>query len=117
MSSLPSFGAVMTFAIQTETRLQAYYQAMGNEDRAQEADKRRVKLERIRREYVVEITLEPIDDLDEVALNWDDQSQATQEHNIQLLGEFYQRASQKMNVVQAKRALERLASDLLETSE
>ena len=41
MTSLNTFGAIMTHAIELEGRLHDYYKAAGNADRAREADKRR----------------------------------------------------------------------------
>lgn len=112
MANLNTFGAVMAFAIQLEANLQAYY-AAANPDRAREADKRRSKLERIRRENVVEITLEPIDGLDEAdfGLNLEDVSAAGQQATERAAAEFYAAAAPKMNVLAVQRALERLAQE------
>jgi hypothetical protein len=109
MPSLNTFGAILTYAIQLETRLRDYYQKGGKTARAQEADKRRETLERIRREYVVEITLEPIDGLDEsnYVLGLDDPSDAGQQLAEGTAARFYADVSPKINVRQAQRALER----------
>ena len=76
MASLNTFGAVFTFAIELEAQLSAYYSDIGDAGMAKAADKRRVKLERVRRENVVEITLEPIEGLsaDDYALDLSDNS-------------------------------------------
>lgn len=113
MAEINSFGGVMTFSINSETALQQYYQGIGNSERAAAADKRRVKLERIRREHVVEITLEPIDDLDDVdfPFNWDDTSETGQQHNERVLAQFYKTAAPKINVLPAQRALERCGEE------
>ncbi len=109
MASLNTFGAILTYAIDLESRLAAYYTALGNADRSAEADGRRARLERVRRENVVEITLEPIEGLDEsnYALNLDDQSPAGQMAVEQTAVRFYADVAPKINVRQAQRALER----------
>ena len=60
MTSLNAFGAVLTYAIAMEAQLRDYYQAAGQTELARDADKRRSTLERVRRENVTEIKLEPI---------------------------------------------------------
>jgi hypothetical protein len=60
---LNTFGAIMTFAIQFEERIAAFYRESGDAARAADAEKRRATLERVRRENVVEIQLEPIEGL------------------------------------------------------
>ena len=78
--TLNTFGAIMTFAIELERRLADYYGSAGAAALAKAADKRRKKLERARRENVVEITLEPIAGLDaaDYALELGDDSAAGQ---------------------------------------
>jgi hypothetical protein len=109
MTSLNTFGAVMTYAIELETRLRDYYQSAGKPDRAKEADSRRAKLERARRENVVEITLEAIEGLDEAdfVLNLDDTSEAGQRAVEKAAAHFYGCAAPKINVREARSALER----------
>lgn len=109
MASLNTFGAVFTFAIELETRLSAYYSGIGDESRAKAADKRRKKLERVRRENVVEITLEPISglDADDYALDLGDGSAAGQAAAARTAARFYREAAPKINVRAAQRALER----------
>lgn len=113
MSSLNTFGAILTHAIDMEANLHDYYKAVGNADRAKSADKRRSKLERVRRENVVEITLEPIEGLDEAdyPLNLDDKSEAGQQNNEQIAAQFYTDVAPKINVRQAQRALERCGKE------
>lgn len=108
MSSLNTFGAVLSYAIGLEARLRDYYVSGGQTDRAQAADKRRKKLERARRENVVEITLEPIEGLDEAdyAFDLDDRSESGQAAAEALAARFYQDAAPKINVRAAQRALE-----------
>jgi hypothetical protein len=109
MAGLNSFGSVLTFAIDLETRLREYFQAAGLPDVAKEADKRRSTLERVRRENVVEITLEPIEGLDEAdyAVKLDDHSAAGQAAVAEVAARFYRDVTPKINVRQAQRALER----------
>lgn len=109
MSLLNAFGAILTYAIDLETRLRDYYQAAGNSARAQAADKRRSNLERVRRENVTEIKLEPIEGLQEAdyALNLSDTSPAGQKAVEAIAARFYTDVAPKINVREAQRALER----------
>lgn len=109
MSSLNTFGAIMTYAINLETSLRDYYQAAGSANHATDADKRRATLERIRREYVVEITLEPIEGLDEADYTFDleDMTEAGQQAIAATAARFYADVAPKINVRQAQRALEK----------
>ncbi|MCI0713646.1 MAG: hypothetical protein L0154_26045 [Chloroflexi bacterium] len=111
MPSLNTFGAIMTFAINLENDLVDYYRAVGDTERAAEADKRRSNLERVRRENVVEITLEAIDGLDEAdyAFNFDDTSEAGQSAVETIAARFYEDVAPKINVRQAQRVLSRYA--------
>ena len=111
MALLNSFGSVLTFAIDLETRLRDYYKAAGETARAADADKRRSNLERVRRENVTEIKLEPIEDLDDsdYALDLSDTSAAGQQANEQIAARFFANAAPKLNVREAQRALERCA--------
>ena len=119
MSSLNTFGSILTHAIELESSLNEYYTSIDNADRAKAADKRRQKLERVRRENVVEITLEPIEGLDEAdyPLNLSDTSHAGQIAIEATASQFYLDVAPKINVRQAQRALERCGqehSDLAE---
>jgi hypothetical protein len=113
MASLNTFGAILTYAIELEGKLHDYYQAVGNGERAREADKRRAKLERVRRETVLEITLEAIDGLNEAnyALNTADTSAAGQKVAEQVAARFYADVAPKINVREAQRALERAGKE------
>ena len=113
MSSLNTFGAILSYAIGLESRLNDYYRKLGDADRAKAADKRRKKLERARRENVVEITLEPIEGLDEAdyALDLADDSAAGQAAAEGLLAKFYRDVAPKINVRAAQRALERCGKE------
>src|SRR5215212_4008303 len=111
MALLNSFGAVLTFAIDLETRLRDYYKAAGETARAADADKRRVNLERVRRENVTEIKLEPIEGLheDDYVLNLSDISPAGQKAVEAAAARFYTDVAPTINVREAQRALERCA--------
>lgn len=111
MSALNTFGAIMTYAIDLEARLRDYYQSAGASARAADADKRRANLERVRRENVTEIKLEPIEGLNEAdyALKLDDTSPAGQAANEAAAARFYADVAPKINVREAQRALERCA--------
>ena len=113
MASLNTFGAVFTFAIELERQLSAYYSAIGDAQRAKAADKRRKKLERVRRENVVEITLEPILGLDaaDYALDLSERSSAGQAAAAGKAAQFYRDAAPKINVRAAQRALERCGKE------
>ena len=109
MSSLNTFGSILTHAINMEASLRDYYESAGKADLAKDADKRRATLERIRREYVVEITLEPIEGLDEAdyTLNLDNKTESGQQAAASTAARFYSDVAPKINVRQAQRALEK----------
>ena len=111
MTALNSFGSILAYAIELETRLRDYYTGAGDASRAADADKRRSNLERVRRENVTEIKLEPIDGLDEpdYALNLSDKSEAGQKAVERTAAQFYDDVAPKINVREAQRALERCA--------
>lgn len=111
MPSLNTFGAILTFAINLEASLRDYYATAGDDDMAREADKRRANLERVRREHVVEITLEAIDGLDEAdyVFDFDDTSAAGQSHVAETAARFYEEVAPKINVREAQRVLKRYA--------
>lgn len=113
MSSLNTFGAVLTYAIRLESDLQSYYEKVGQSQQAKEAERRKEKLERVRRENVVEITLEPIEGLKETDYVWnfDDISPAGRHNLEQTAARFYADAAPKINVLQARRALERCGKE------
>lgn len=109
MSQLNTFGAILSFAIELEGQIAAYYRSMGDAARAAEAEKRRSNLERVRREHVTEIKLEPIEGLNETnyALNVSDTSPAGQKALEATAARFYEDVAPKINVREAQRALER----------
>ncbi len=113
MASLNTFGAILTYAIDLEKRLTDYYKKAGVSDRAADADKRRAKLERARSLYVLEITLEAIDGLNEAnyALNLDDTSSAGQKAAEQTAARFYTDVAPHINVRDAQRLLEKAGKE------
>jgi hypothetical protein len=109
MASLNTFGAILTYAIELERQLTDYYRLAGNESCAADADKRRAKLERVRRESVLEITLEAIEGLneDDYVLDLSDTSVVGQGVVERVAARFYADVAPKINVREAQRALER----------
>lgn len=117
MANLNSFGAIFTFAIEMEAQIEAYYKGLGNTDKAEAAENRKEKLERSRRENVLEITLEPIDGIDEAdyALNLSDTSAEGQKAVARIAAQFYADTAPKINVRQAQRTLERCGKEHAES--
>ena len=113
MSSLNTFGAILTYAIEQEMRLTAYYKKAGHADQATAADKRRAKLERARSLYVLEITLEPIEGLDETnyVMNLNDTSAAGQKAVAATAVRFYSEVAPRINVRDAQRILEKCGKE------
>ncbi len=113
MASLNTFGAILSHAIELEARLCDWYRSIGEGEKARAAEKRRRKLERARREHVVEITLEPIRGLDaaDYALELDDDSAQTQAAVAAVAARFYADVAPKINVRAAQRALERCGKE------
>lgn len=111
MTSLNTFGAIMTFAIELEAQLEQYYQTIGDRTRADEAARRRANLERVRRENITEIKLEPIEGLDENSyrLPLNDVTAEGKRRVEKIAAQFYADVAPKINVREAQRALERCA--------
>ncbi|MGQ9910178.1 MAG: hypothetical protein ACUVS2_15235 [Candidatus Flexifilum sp.] len=111
MSALNTFGAILSYAIDLETRLADYYKQAGDAARAADAEKRRANFERVRRENVTEIKLEAIEGLNEAdyALNLADTSPAGMAAVEATAARFYSDVAPKINVREAQRALERAA--------
>lgn len=103
MTELNSFGSVLTFAIALETQLRDVHQAAGRGALADLAEKNRQKLERVRRENVVEITLEPIS-----GLNAADYAPGVSADAEATAARFYADVAPKINVKAAQRALEQI---------
>ena len=113
MASLNTFGAILSYAIDLEAQISDYYEKLGDSAKAAEAEKRRSKLERVRRENVVEITLEPIEGLNEAnyAINFDDISVSGRQAVEAAAARFYEDVAPAINVRQAQRALERCGKE------
>ncbi len=111
--TLNTFGAILSHAIALEAQLGAWYGGIGEAGQARAADKRRSKLERARRENVVEITLEPITGLnaDDYALDLGDASAAGQAAVAKAAARFYADVAPKINVRAARRTLERCGKE------
>jgi len=111
MTGLNTFGAILSYAIDLEARIAAYYTTAGDAARAADADKRRLNLERVRRENVTEIKLEAIEGLSEAdyVLALDDTSSAGQAVVERTAARFYTDVAPKINVREAQRALEKAA--------
>ncbi len=109
MTELNTFGSILSYAIELEAQLQGYYLDIGDESRARDAEKRKKKLERVRREHVVEITLEPIEGLNpaDYTLNLADKSATGQRTIEETAARFYADVAPKINVREAQRALEK----------
>ncbi len=116
--ALNQYGAVMTFAIELEAKLAEFYEqaaaaAPNHADelhsRAKASKSRSQKIEQSRRENVTEITLEPIDDLDEADYGLDLSQYTPSNINAveAVVQKFYIEASPKINVREARRVLER----------
>lgn len=103
MTELNSFGSVLTFAIALETQLRDLHSGAGHAALADAADKNRQKLERVRRENVVEITLEPISGLNAADYALGEAAQAEG-----IAAKFYADVAPKINVKAAQRALEQI---------
>lgn len=118
MSQLNAFGAILTYAIDMEGQIADYYRPFDSA-RAADAGKRQSNLERVRRENVTEIKLEPIEGLDEndYALNLADTSAAGQRAVEATAARFYADCSPKLNVREAQRALDRAARQHSELAE
>lgn len=119
MTLLNQFGAILTYAIDLEARIRDYYQQTGDAERAAAADKRRLNLERVRRENVTEIKLEPIQGLDDANYRfaWDDTSAEGRRAIEQTAARFYTDVAPHINVREAQRALERAARQHSELAE
>ncbi len=113
MSSLNTYGAILTYAIELEARLADYYKKAGNIEQSAAADKRKGKLERARSLYVLEITLEPIEGLDEAnyTMNIDDTSAAGQKTVAATAARFYSEVAPSINVRDAQRILEKCGKE------
>lgn len=117
--SLKQFGAVLSFAIKLEGKLSKYYEEAvpkleGHHsqellERSKKANKRKKKIERSRRENITEMTLEPIEDLNEenYSINFDDYSIESINTIEKTLTKFYIDAGPKINVLETRRVFKK----------
>ncbi|MEN8164072.1 MAG: hypothetical protein ABFS37_08080 [Acidobacteriota bacterium] len=122
---LGSFGAILRFAIELEEQVIALYETSAREDNIfsrliQDGKKRTQRLERARREGVVEMVLEPITGFDSDAYSVKPVA-GSNENELDLLRmavmiedtmiRFYRDAADKMPVLGVARLLQRLADE------
>ncbi|MHA1940762.1 MAG: hypothetical protein ACXACP_00315 [Candidatus Hodarchaeales archaeon] len=117
--SLTQFGSILSFAILLEEKLEGFYIELASEEdgilseefskRAKACAKRKHRLERSRRENITEITLEPIEGLDEnnYQLNLSGKSPQDIDAIEKIVIDFYMDVTPKINVLEARRALKR----------
>jgi hypothetical protein len=110
---LNTFGAILTYAIALEDKIAGYYAQAGNAARKADAEKRKSNLERVRRENVTEIKLEPIEGLREAdyVIDFADISAEGQAALERTAAKFYEEVAPKINVREAMRALQRAGKD------
>jgi hypothetical protein len=104
--ALNQFGAVLSYAIELETHLAAYYEAAGLADQAKVARSNAEALEKSRRQNVTEITLEPIEGLDEAHYAFDAASTSPAQASALIL-KFYEDVTPKINVLETRQTLKR----------
>jgi hypothetical protein len=116
--ALNQFGAVMTFAIEMEDQLAEFYDALAKaggsnagefSERAAGSRKRSSRLETSRRQNVTEITLEPIEGLDEADYALDLAANTAEAINAleALVCQFYTDVTPKINVRETRQVLQR----------
>jgi rubrerythrin len=125
--SLNTFGAILTFAIDSEGTLQQYYEQAaqtGGETRelfenyARKSAKRKQRLIAIRQDNITEMVLEPISGLNqpdyETAASTPADSAAALAAALDLeqrAERFYNDAGPKLNVTEPRRAFQKLAQE------
>jgi hypothetical protein len=116
--ALNQFGAIMTFAIEMEQQVAAFYEKAAEQggknadefsERAEAARKRAQKLEASRRQNVTEITLEAIVGLDEANYSFDFSNTSAAAVNAleETIQRFYNDATPKINVLESRQVLQR----------
>lgn len=124
MTELGTFGAILRFAIKVEQEAAAYYEQLVQESLdtaaqetvsalAQAHRKRQQTVERMRREQVTEMILEPIYGLQEedwlLDLQRGKQQEAARAEN--LIAAFYTAAADKVSIPEVARGFRRLARE------
>ncbi|MHA1946396.1 MAG: hypothetical protein ACXAC6_15650 [Candidatus Hodarchaeales archaeon] len=121
--SLTQFGSILSFAILLEEKLEDIYKDLASKEngilseefskRAKACVKRKQRLERSRRENITEITLEPIEGLDENNYQLNLSSKPFQDIDAiekQVIS-FYNDVTPKINVLEARRVLKRCQNE------
>jgi hypothetical protein len=121
--ALNSYGSILSFAIDFESRLQSFYDAAAAfddtfGDTAQRYARRKTRLIQVRQDHVTEMVLEPISGLDEsdygpAPVAAADRSGAlTEARRLEALAaKFYGDAGPKMNVTEVIRTFQKLARE------
>ncbi|PWI49019.1 hypothetical protein CEE45_03645 [Candidatus Heimdallarchaeota archaeon B3_Heim] len=117
--SLTQFGSILSFAILLEEKLEELYKELASKEngalseefskRAKACVKRKQRLERSRRENITEITLEPIEGLDEKKYQLNLSGTSPQEIDTleKQVITFYFDVTPKINVLETRRVLKR----------
>ena len=117
--SLTQFGSILSFAILLEEKLVGFYTNLASKEngilseefskRAKACVKRKQRLERSRRENITEITLEPIEGLDESNYRMDLSGKSLQDIDVieKQIVTFYFDVTPKINVLETRRVLKR----------
>jgi hypothetical protein len=121
--SLTQFGSILSFAILLEEKLVGFYTNLASKEngilseefsiRAKACVKRKQRLERSRRENITEITLEPIEGLDESNYRMDLSGKSLQDIDAieKQIITFYFDVTPKINVLEARRVLKRCQNE------
>ena len=121
--SLTQFGSILSFAILLEEKLEGFYKNLASKEneilseefskRAKGCVKRKQRLERSRRENITEITLEPIEGLDEnnYQLNLTDTAPQDIDTLEKQVVTFYFDVTPKINVLETRRVLKRCQNE------
>ena len=121
--SLTQFGSILSFAILLEEKLEELYKELASKEngalseefskRAKACVKRKQRLERSRRENITEITLEPIEGLDEGNYRMDLSGKSLQDIDAieKQIIIFYFDVTPKINVLEARRVLKRCQNE------
>ena len=117
--SLTQFGSILSFAILLEEKLVGFYTNLASKEngilseefskRAKACVKCKQRLERSRRENITEITLEPIEGLDESNYRMDLSGKSLQDIDVieKQIVTFYFDVTPKINVLETRRVLKR----------
>ncbi len=122
--ALNSYGSILSFAIELEGKLQAFYETAATydaafADTARRYAKRKTRLTQVRQDHVTEMVLEPISGLDEndytpaPASTVHDRSAALAEaQRVEALAaKFYTDSGPKMNVTEVVRTFQKFAQE------